>query len=98
VDEVWKAVDVGYDLLHVLEFWEYSVTRFDEGNNSGGLFAEHSNMFLKLKQESSGYPSWVHSEDEKYKYIEDYRRVKGIALDKACISKNAGQRTLARLN
>jgi len=53
-------------------------------------------MFLKFKQESSGYPSWVQSED-KDKYIEDYRRVEGIALDKASISKNAGQRTLAKL-
>ena len=53
-------------------------------------------MFLKLKQESSGNPSWVQSED-KDKYIEDYRRAEGIPLDKASISKNAGQRTLAKL-
>jgi hypothetical protein len=52
-------------------------------------------MFLKLKQESSGYPSWVQSEAEKDRYIEVYRRAKGIDLDKASISKNAGQRTLA---
>jgi len=54
-------------------------------------------MFLKLKQESSGYPSWVQSEENKGKYIEDYRRAEGIALDKASISKNAGHRTLAKL-
>jgi hypothetical protein len=45
-------------------------------------------MFLKLKQESSGYPSWVRSEDDKDKYIKDYRRAKGIDLDQASI--NAG--------
>ena len=49
------------------------------------------------KQESSVYPSWVQSEENKEKYIEDYRRAEGIALDKASISKNAGQRTLAKL-
>jgi len=38
-------------------------------------------MFLKLKQESSGNPSWAEE----------------IALDKASISKNAGQSTLAKL-
>jgi len=54
-------------------------------------------MFLKLKQESSGYPSWVQYEVVKDKYNEDYRRAEGIALDKASISKNAGQRTLAKL-
>jgi hypothetical protein len=54
-------------------------------------------MFLKLKQESSGYPAWVQTEDDRDKYIEEYRRAEGIALDKASILKNAGQRTLAKL-
>ncbi len=88
---------MGYSLVDVFEFWEYNVTRYDNETNSGGLFAQYVNMFLKLKQESSGYPSWVHSEDDKDRYIEDYRRAEGIALDKASIFKNAGQRTLAKL-
>jgi len=82
--------------VDVYEFWEYEVTCFDKDTNSG-LFAEYVNMFLKLKQESSSYPSLVQSEENKDKYIEDYRRAEGIALDKASISKNAGQRTLAKL-
>jgi len=53
-------------------------------------FAEHVNMFLKLKHESSGYPSWVQSDADKDKYIEGYRRAEGIALDKSSISKNVG--------
>ena len=54
-------------------------------------------MFLKLKQESSGFPSRVQSEDDKDRYTEDYWRAEGIALDKASLSKNSGQRTLAKL-
>ena len=54
-------------------------------------------MFLKLKKESSGYPSWVQSEEDKDKYIEDYGRAEGIALDKASIFINSGQRTLVKL-
>jgi hypothetical protein len=27
-------------------------------------FADYVNMFLKLKQEPSGYPSWVQSEEQ----------------------------------
>ena len=50
-----------------------------------------------MKKESSGFPSWVQSEEDKDRYIEDYRRSEGIALDKASISKNSGQRTLAKL-
>ena len=98
IDEVCKAVEMGYSLVEVFEFWEYAVTRYVKDDaNSGGLFAQYVNMFLKLKQESSGFPSWVQSEDDKDQYIEDYRRAEGISLDKASISKNAGQRTLAKL-
>jgi len=71
--------------MDVFEFWEYEVTCFDKDTNTGGQFAEYVDMFLKLKQESSGYPSWVQSEEDKDRYIEDYRRAEGIALDKASI-------------
>ena len=50
VDEVPKAVDMGYGLVNVFEFWDYNVTCFDRDSNSGGLFAEYVNMFLKLKR------------------------------------------------
>lgn len=43
-------------------------------------------MLLKLKQESSGYSSWVQSEADNDKYIEEYRRAEGISLNKASIS------------
>jgi G:T-mismatch repair DNA endonuclease (very short patch repair protein) len=95
--EVVKAVEMGYSLVQVFQFWEYSVTQYNDTTKSGGLFAEYVNMFLKLKQKASGYPAWVQSEADKDKYIEDYRRAEGIALDKASIFKNPGQRTLAKL-
>jgi len=78
VDEVRKAVEMGYIVKEVFEFWEYKVTCFDKGSNSGGLFTEYVNMFLKLKQESSGYPSWVQSEEDRDRYIDEYRRAEGI--------------------
>jgi hypothetical protein len=62
---------MGYILVNVFGFWEYEITCFDKGTNSGGLFAEYVNKFLKLKQESSGYLSWVQSEANNDKYIED---------------------------
>jgi hypothetical protein len=57
VDEFRKVVELGYKLMDVYEFWEYEVTCFDKDTNSGGLFAEYVINLLKLKQESSGYPS-----------------------------------------
>jgi len=85
VDEFRKAVEMGYSVMDVFEVWEYEVTCFDKDTKTEGLFAEYVNMFLKLKQESSGYPSWVQSEDDKGRYIEDYRRAEGIAVHKASI-------------
>jgi hypothetical protein len=54
-------------------------------------------MFLKLKQESCECPACVRTKDDKDRYIEEYGRAEGIALDKAPISKNGGKRTLAKL-
>jgi hypothetical protein len=54
-------------------------------------------MFLKLKQVSSVYLSWVQSKEDKEKYIEEYWRSEGIAVHKASIFKNAVQHTLAKV-
>jgi hypothetical protein len=66
-DELRKAVEMGYGLVETFEFWEYNVTRYDKAINSGGLFAQNVNMFLKLKQESSGYPLCVRTEEDQDK-------------------------------
>ena len=49
-------------------------------------------MILKLKEEESGYPSWVQSKADKNMYIEDYRRAEGITFNEASISKNGGKK------
>jgi len=74
VDEVRKAVAMGCGVMDVFEFWGYEVKWFVKNTNIGDLFAQYGYMFLKLKQEPSGYPSWVKSEKGKDIYIEDYRR------------------------
>ena len=52
---------------------------------------------MKLKQESSGYPQNVKSEEEKQAYIDQYLDHEGILLEKECIDKNAGLRSLSKL-
>ena len=88
VDESRKGIEMGYGFMNVFKFWKYDITCFDIGTNSGGLFAEYVNMFLKLKQETTGYPTWVQRETDKEKYMEDYGCAERIALDKPSISKN----------
>ena len=50
LDEVCKAIEMRYNLMKVLEFRQYELTCFDRGTNSGGIFAEYVNMFLKLNR------------------------------------------------
>ena len=49
VDKVHKAVDIGYTVLQIYEFYEYTVTQYDSQTGEGGLFVEYINTFLKLK-------------------------------------------------
>jgi len=49
---------MGYSLVDVFVFWEYFVTCFDKKPIQVAFFAEYVDVFLKLKQESSGYPFW----------------------------------------
>ena len=44
VDEVRKAIEMGYGLVKLFEFWEYEVTRFNRATNSGGHFADYVNV------------------------------------------------------
>ena len=54
-------------------------------------------MFLKLKQEASGFPEGVVTDEEKDKYIEEYFAHEGIILNKENIKKNSGLRQSAKL-
>ena len=44
VVEVREAIEMGYILMDVLEFWQYEITCFDRGTNSEVLFAEYVNV------------------------------------------------------
>lgn len=54
-------------------------------------------MWLKVKQECSGFPQNVKTELQKQQYIDDYLQVQGIRLDKEAINKNPGLRLVAKL-
>ena len=92
LDEVRKTMEMGYGLGGRVWILGIFFNVLSQRYHFSRRFCRLVNMFLKLKQESSDYPSWVQSDEDKEKYIEDYRRAEGIASDKASISKNAGQR------
>jgi len=80
------------------EVWDYTEDSvYDPATKTGGLFTEYINKFLRLKQQADGWPSWVKTEEDKERYIQEYEEKEGIKLDPTQIEKNSGLRSLAKL-
>ena len=88
--ELMKALEKGYEVLKIHEVWHWEQTT-DE------LFKEYVDMFLKIKQEASGYPPDCVTDEQKQRYIEEYYQNEGIRLDPNKIEYNPGLRYLAKL-
>lgn len=82
-DEIKLALSKGYAIVKIHEIWSYETTQYN--GREGGLFVDYINKFLKLKQEASGWPSWVKTDADQLKYIEDFERKEGVLLTKAFI-------------
>ena len=62
-----KAVEKGYQILHIHEVWHFPQTQ-------KGLFEEYVNKWLKLKEEASGWPEGVEQDPVKQaQHVADYR-------------------------
>ena len=98
VCEVRLAISKGYKVMKIWQVYHYEeMSRYDPLTGKGGLFSEYVSMFLRIKQENSDFPSWVHSEEDKDQYVRDYHRSQGILLDKDKIKRNPGLRLVAKL-
>jgi len=92
VVEVRVAVQHGYTVLKIHEFYEYGVTRYDPKTGEGGHFVRYIDTFLKLKAEASGYPGWVQGQEDEDRYVQFFRDSEGIEINKNMIQKNAAKR------
>jgi hypothetical protein len=97
ISEVCKAVELGYKVVKTHEIWEYEVSTYDRQTESGGLFGDYIKVFLKIKQEASGYPEGCDSDEAKRLYVRDYKAKQGIRLDACKIQSNSGLRFVAKL-
>ena len=88
--ELSKAVELGYQVQYIYEVWHCDET-------CEGLFKDYVNTWLKIKQEASGWPKGVNTEEEKQAYIQKYFEHEGIQLEYDKIDKNPGLRTLAKM-
>ena len=96
--EIEVAINEGYEIVQVHEVLHWKESEmYDPYTKEGGLLTGYINTFLKLKQQASGFPDNVQSEQEKDRYIENYMMHKGILLDKNLIVKNPGLRSLSKL-
>ena len=90
--ELVKAVEKGYTLVRIHEVWH-----FPEDQRRTGLFADYVNTWLKLKQESTEWPTWRQTVEQKREYILRYQEREGIRLDISHIAKNPGSKATAKL-
>ena len=96
--EIKTALNNGYQIKKVFEIWHWTETeQYNPITKSGGLFTSYVNCMLKIKQEASGFPSWVQSEEAKDRYVVDYYDKEGIQLDKTNIKPNSGLKALSKL-
>ena len=96
--EIEVAVNMGYLIQEIFEVlhWPDS-SMHDKSRPNSGLFTNYVNTFLKLKQQASGFPSNITTEEEKDEYIQMYLENEGILLDKELIRKNPGIRSISKL-
>ncbi|CAH3168038.1 unnamed protein product [Porites lobata] len=90
--EIEKAIEKGYQIIKIHEVWH-----FPESQRKTGLFAEYVDKWLKLKQESAGWPSWCETLEQKRRYIQEYQEREGIRIDISKIAKNPGRKATAKL-
>ena len=90
--EIQKAVELGYTLIKIHEVYHFPPER-----RQVGLFAEYVNTWLKIKQESAGYPAWATTPTDKAHYVYQYKQREDIHLDPDLIVKNPGRKATAKL-
>jgi hypothetical protein len=61
------------------------------------IFTGFVRGYLRIKQESSGYPAWVKNDSDKKAYIADYEKRQGVTLRPDKIQKNPGLRACSKL-
>ena len=84
---------MGYQVRKIFEVYHFE-ERSQPGNWS---FAKYIDKFLSLKLAKSGWPSWVKSEQDKEKFIQQIEEKEGIQLDKKDFERNPGLRQIAKI-
>ena len=75
--EIQKAVEMGYVVKRIHEVYHFPLDQ-----RVTGPFSSYVNTWLKIKQESGGWPSWTDDSSEKKEaYLKGYLERESIVLD-----------------
>lgn len=96
MNELRKAIELGYQVLEVYEMWEFDIITYKPTTGEMGLLTELMDQFLKGKQEASGYPSHCTTEESKKAYIDEFLERELIKLDPDKINYNIGYRAFCK--
>ena len=88
--ELAKAVELGYIIVTIHEVWHFNERR-------KSLFSDYVKQWLKIKQESTGYPAWADTDGKKREYVANYKAHEGIELNPDMIKEKKGRKTTAKL-
>ncbi|CAB4030437.1 DNA polymerase [Paramuricea clavata] len=93
--EIQTALQHGYVIREIYEMYNYE--------HREKIFDTYVNMFIKLKQESSGVPRHCYDDDtgeiddaKVNEYVAEYLKHEGVKLDANKITYNPGQRTVMK--
>ena len=89
--ELQKAVEKGYQILHV-----YEVHHFAERLN--GFCPSYIDKWMAVKAENSKLPSWVQTREDKERFAQEYQDNIGITLDPNKLNgENKGLRQIGKI-
>ena len=91
-EELKLAIEKGYIIREI-----YEILHYPDSCTNDTLFKAYVDMWLKIKQEASGWPTWCNNEENKQKYIKEYQDNEGIQLEYEKIEKNEALRFIAKI-
>ena len=83
-------MECGYTVDRFYRAWHYK-------ENDEDLFKGYVRLFLKLKEEASGFPRGVETDEQKIEWAAEYKEKYGIDIDLGKVAKNPGLRYISKL-
>ena len=88
--ELIMGIKRGDRIVRVTEIWHWDTW-------TTKLFEGYINTFYAVKEQSSGWPSWVETDEDRKRHIANVQEMDGVTLDCNKVEKNAGLRQVAKL-